>query len=104
MQSVESIVTAAVHLVAALAPLGMGTLGILRTFTDVINALPVDVLSNLATVGSAVFIGFKSYGLLSAGVTSLGTALQKVGVSAETAATGMRALNIASGVIGAVIA
>jgi hypothetical protein len=103
MQTVESIVTAAVHLVAALAPLGMGTLGMLRLFTDAINAIPVDVLSNLATVAVPVFVGFKAFGVLSAGVTAFGTALQGVGVSAETAAVGMRALNIAAGVIGAVI-
>jgi len=52
MQAVESIVGAALRLIAALAPLGLGTLTILRVFTDVINALPVDVLSNLATVAA----------------------------------------------------
>jgi hypothetical protein len=104
MQSVESIVTAAVHLVTALAPLGMGTLGMLKTFSDLISALPVDVLANLATVAAPIFVGFKAFGVLSAGVTAFGTALGKVGVSAETAATGMRALNIASGAVGAVIA
>jgi hypothetical protein len=104
MQSVESIVTAAVHLVAAFAPLGMGTLGILRTFTDLLSALPVDVLSNLATVGAAVFLGFKSYGILSVGVTALGTALEFVGVSAETAATGLAVMNIAAGAVAAVVA
>jgi hypothetical protein len=104
MQTVESVVTAAVHLVAALAPLGMGTLGMLRVFSDLIGALPVDVLSNLATVAVPVFVGFKAFGLLSGGITAVGTALQGVGVSAETAAVGMRALNIAAGAVGAVIA
>jgi len=104
MQSVESIVTAAVHLVAALAPLGMGTLGMLRVFTDVINALPVDVLANLATVAYSVFMGFKAYGILSVGVTALGTALNFVGVSAETAATGLAVMNIAAGAVAAILA
>jgi|GEM_PF-1010214 len=104
MQAVESVVGAAIRLVAALAPLGLGTLSMLKVFADVINALPVDVLSNLATVAVSVFIGFKSYGLLSAGVTALGTALEFVGVSAETAATGLAVLNIAAGVIAAVLA
>jgi hypothetical protein len=104
MQAVESIVTAALRLVAALAPLGLGTLTILRVFTDVINALPVDVLSNLATVAASVYIGFKAYGMLSVGVTALGTALEFVGVSAETAATGLAIMNIAAGAIAAVLA
>jgi len=103
MQSVESIVGAVFHLVAAIAPLGMGTLGMLKAFSDVISALPVDVLSNLATVAVPVFIGFKTFGLLSVGITAVSAALTAVGVSAETAAVGMRALNIAAGVIGAVI-
>jgi len=104
MQAVESIVGAALRLVAALAPLGMGTLGILRTFTDLINALPVDVLSTLATTATSVYIGFKSYGMLSVGVTALGTALEFVGVSAETAATGLAVMNIAAGAVAAVLA
>ena len=104
MATVESVVTAVVHLVAAIAPMGMGSLGILRMLTDVINAIPVDVLATLAQTAAAVYIGFKSYGLLSAGVSALGSALASMGVSAETAATGMVALNIAAGVIGVAIA
>jgi hypothetical protein len=104
MSAFGSIVTAAVHLVTALAPLGMGTLGMLKAFSDVIAALPVDVLSNLATVAVPVFIGFKTFGLLSGGIAAVGVALESVGVSAETAAVGMRALNIAAGAVGAVIA
>jgi hypothetical protein len=103
MAAVESIVGAALRLVAALAPLGMGTLGILRTFTDLINALPVDVLSNLATVAGSVAIGFSVFKMLSVDMKGFGKALQTVGFSAETAATGVRALNIAAGVIGAIL-
>ena len=103
MATVESVVTAAVHLVAALAPFGSGVLSELKMFSDVINALPVDVLSTLATVGASVFIGFKAFSLLSGGITAVGTALTAVGVSAETAAGGMLALNIAAGAIGILI-
>jgi len=103
MQAVESIVGAALRLVAALAPLGMGTLTILRTFTDLINALPVDVLATLATTAASVYIGFSAFKMLSVDMAGFGKTLQKVGLSAETAATGVRALNIAAGVIGAVI-
>jgi hypothetical protein len=104
MQTVESVVTAVVHLVQAIAPMGMGSLGILRMLATVISAIPVDVLATLAQTAAAVYIGFKSYGLLSGGVTAVGTALQFLGVSAETAATGMVALNLAAGIIGVVIA
>jgi hypothetical protein len=51
-----------------------------------------------------VYIGFKAYGMLSVGVTALGTALEFVGVSAETAATGLAIMNIAAGAIAAVLA
>ena len=104
MQSVESIVGAVFHLVAAIAPLGMGSLGILRVFSDLINALPVDVLATLATTAASVYVGFKAFGLLDSGITNVGKALAKVGVSAEAAAGGLRAMQIAAGVIGAVIA
>jgi len=103
MQAVESVVTAAVRLVAALAPLGLGTLSILRTFSDLINALPVDVLATLATTAASVYIGFSAFRMLQVPLASVGTALQFVGVSAEGAATGVRTLTIAAGVIGAVI-
>jgi hypothetical protein len=103
MQTVESIVTAAVHFVAALAPLGSGTLSEIKLLSDVINALPVDVLSTLATVGVSVYLGFKSFSLLSTGITAVGVALKAVGMSAETAAAGMLAMNIAAGVVGVLI-
>jgi hypothetical protein len=103
MQTVESVVGAVVHLVAALAPMGLGPLSMLRTFADLINAIPVDVLSVLAQGAASVYIGFKTFSLLSGGITAVSTALQAVGVSAETAAVGVRALTIAAGVIGAVI-
>ena len=103
MQAVESIVGAAIRLVAAFAPMGMGTLTILRTFTDLINALPVDVLAKLATVAGSVAIGFSAFKMLSVDMAGFGKTLQQVGFSAETAATGVRALNIAAGVIGAIL-
>jgi hypothetical protein len=103
MQAVESIVGASVRLVAALAPLGLGTLGILRTFADVLTALPVDVLAALAQTAGSVYIGFKAFSLLDSGITNVGKALAKVGVSAEAAAGGLRTMQIAAGVIGAII-
>jgi len=63
----------------------------------------VDVLATLATTAASVYIGFKTFGLLDAGITNVGKALAKVGVSAEAAAGGLHAMQIAAGVIGAVI-
>jgi hypothetical protein len=103
MQAVESIVGAALHLIAALAPLGLGTLGILRVFSDLISAMPVDVLATLATTAASVYLGFSAFKMLSAPLTAVGTALRFVGVSAESAAVGVRSLTIAAGVIGAII-
>ena len=104
MQAVESIVGAVIHLVAAIAPLGMGSLSILRTFADLINAMPVDVLATLATTASSVYIGFKSYGLLAVGIRGMGSALEFVGISAKTAAVAVGTLSLIAAGIGAVIA
>ncbi|MDA8440493.1 MAG: hypothetical protein M0Z51_16765 [Propionibacterium sp.] len=103
MQAVESIVGAVFHLVAAIAPLGLGSLSILRMLTDVINAIPTDHLAQLVQIASAVYIGFEAFKLLSGPLGDLSTKLVGIGVSAEAAATGVRALTIASGVIGAII-
>ena len=104
MQAVESIVGAVFHLVAAIAPLGTGSLGILRVFADLINGMPIDVLANLATVAGSVYLGFKSFGLLSVGIHGVGIALEFVGVSAETAAVGLGLLNIAAGAVAVIVA
>lgn len=104
MEAIESIVGAASHLIAALAPLGMGTLTMLRVLSDVISALPVDVLSALAVTASSVFFGFKSWQGLSVLIGGVGTAMQRLGVQASTAATALRGLNIAAGIIGVAVA
>lgn len=104
MQAVEALVGAAVHLVAALAPLGMGILTALGALADVISAIPVDVLAALATTASSVFLGFKSYGLISGLIEGVSGALVKMGISAGVAAAGMAALNIAAAGIGAIVA
>jgi len=121
MQAIGSLASAVGHLLNAIAPLGLGSLTILRMLSDVILAIPVNVLATLAQLASSVYIGFKLFGLLSGGITALGTALgfvgasagkvaavsgalQAVGISAETAAAGVRSLTIAAGVIGAILA
>jgi predicted ester cyclase len=103
MADFENIVGAALRLIAALAPLGGGTLGMLSAFSSLINAMPVDVLSTLATTAASVYVGFKTFGLLSGGITAVATALRACGVAADAASVGMRGLNIAAGAIGAII-
>jgi len=120
MQAIGSIVGAFAHLLDAIAPLGLGALTILQDFSDLINAIPVNVLATLVQLASSVYIGFQLWSLLSGGITALGTALgfvgasagkvaavsgalQAMGISAEVAAAGVRNLTIAAGVIGAII-
>src|SRR5665811_964743 len=50
-----------------------------------------------------VYIGFSAFRMLQAPLAGVSTALKFVGVSAETAAAGVRTLTIAASVIGAVI-
>lgn len=104
MQAIESIVGAAVHLVAAFAPLGLGTLGALRMLADVINAIPVDVLAVIAQTASAVFFGFKTWQGLNVLIGGVSTALETLGVKASTAAIAVRGLQVAAGLIGVAIA
>lgn len=104
MQQVEAIVGAVIRLVAAFSPFGTGILTLIGAFADAINAVPVDVLSKIATGGLAIFLGFKVFGLLSMPIHEVGVALRFMGVSAETAAVGMRTLTIAAAGIGVLIA
>lgn len=99
----ESVVTAASHLIQALAPLGLGTLSMLGMLSDLISALPVDVLERIAPLATGVYLGFQAWQGLSGIVTSFGTALQHLGATAAQAATAMRVLNIATGIIGAAL-
>jgi hypothetical protein len=103
-QTVESVVGAAIRLVAALAPMGLGSLSILRTFADLINALPVNVLATLAQTAAAVYLGFAGFSALQSPIKAIGSALVFMGASAETAAAGVRGLTMAAGAIGVVIA
>ena len=93
MATVESVAQAAIRLVQALAPLGMGTLGMLRTFADLINAIPVNVLSFIAQAATSVFIAFRTWQGLSGVISSVGTAL-------GATAGAMSAMSIAAGGVG----
>jgi hypothetical protein len=104
MAAVESIVTAAGHLVAAFAPLGMGTLTLIGNLANLISLFPVDTLATVATVAGDVFLGFKAWQGISGLVDGLGGALGRLGVSADVSATAMRGLQAAAGIIGVAIA
>jgi hypothetical protein len=103
MQAVESIVGAVFHLVAAIAPLGTGSLGILRLFADLLNTIPTEHLAVLVQLASSVYIGVMAFKMLDVPIHGVGVALRFAGTSALFAADAMRVLTIAAGVIGAII-
>ncbi|WP_076260878.1 hypothetical protein [Intrasporangium flavum] len=104
MDAVESLVTLAGHLVTAFAPLGTGTLAMLRLLADAINAIPTDTLADIAQVAGSVFIGFKAWRGLSAPIKALETALGGVEGMSTRAATSLRALQTSAGIIGIALA
>ncbi len=110
MSIIESIGGAAIHLVAAFAPLGMGTLGILQAFASLINAIPVDVLSTLVQLASATYVGFQAFNALKGPINALSDAMlasaaagRAWAVSTEVVTAGIRGLTIAAGGIAAVL-
>lgn len=104
MGDLEDIVGAVVHLVAAFAPLGTGVLGMLGLLSQLISAIPVDVLATLATTAYSVYAGFKTFTIIQGLIGGVTKGLISLGLASETAAGGLRALNLAAGAIGAVIA
>jgi len=104
MADVENIVGAVIHLVAALAPLGGGALTGLNLLATLINAIPVDKLAGIATAASAVYLGFQAWSGIKALISGVEGQLVSLKVAEEGAITGMRGLQIASGVIGVAIA
>jgi hypothetical protein len=104
MSTLESIVRLAGNLVSALAPLGGGTLSAIKTLADLINAIPTDVLQVVATSASAVFIGFRAWQGLSGLIAGVSTAMGRLGVEASVAATAVRGMQAAAGLIGIALA
>ena len=104
MQNIEDIVRAVAHLVAAFAPLGVGTLSILGTLAQVISSFPVDVLAVIAQMASGVFVGFKAWSALNVPIGGLIKLLGGVDDMSRRAAVGIRTLQVAAGVIGIVLA
>jgi hypothetical protein len=102
--ALESIAGAAVHLVAAFAGVGVGVVGELKVLSDIISAIPLPVLSQLASAAVSVTIAFQAWKGLSGVVDSIGGAMGKFAATAEMAAGATRALSLAAGGISAVIA
>lgn len=104
MSAVAAIAGAAVNLVRAFAPLGLGALGALRAFSGLISAIPIGVLTQLASVAGSVVLGFYAFRGLTAPLAALAGRLRAVGVAATTTAAAVRVLTIAAGVIGVALA
>ncbi|GAB3075448.1 hypothetical protein GCM10027053_46450 [Intrasporangium mesophilum] len=105
--AIESIAGAAAHLVQSLAPVGLGTLSVLRTLATVINAIPVPVLSALAQGATAVFLAFRAWQGLNIAIDWAKTLQINLGMLGRTAvftAGAIRGLQIAAGVVGIALA
>lgn len=104
MQDVENIVTVALRLVAAFAPLGGGVLSMLGTLATLLNQIPVDVLATLAQGAWSVYFGFRAWQALSGPLKTLEGALGGIEGMSQRAATGLRTMQAAAGLIGVAIA
>jgi hypothetical protein len=85
-QFLESVVTAAFHIVEAFAPIGSVVVGVLTFLMDAINAIPVQVLTDVSTVALIAFGAFKLWGAVPAILDAVSTAMALVGVTTEIAA------------------
>lgn len=104
MATVESLVEAAVRLVAAFAPMGGGVLTLIKGLADAINALPIGALSALATVASDVYLAFRVWSGINSVVDNIAAGLVRLGVIEEVTAASTRALSIAGGAVGLALA
>lgn len=76
------------HIVSSLGPLGGTSLTILSTLANVINSLPVPVITALATAFIAVRTASMGLSAITSIVSGVGTALQKLGAQ-SAGATGL---------------
>lgn len=97
VDDVEQIAGAAVHLVAAFAPMGMGTLSALRMVAQLLNSLPVEVLQTLATTATGVYLAFQSWKGMSNLLGGVSSAFGGLASRTGSSAAGMIATAAASG-------
>ncbi len=104
--TLASVARAVMHILEALAPLGVVGLAIVQGLADTINALPTGVLLDLAAAATAGFAAFKLWGILAPliqNVTGAVVLLAGAESVAGVAATGFGvALKAALGPIGLV--
>lgn len=101
---VTGVITVVVRLIAALSPFGGAILDILLLFINALNAIPIGMLTNLATIAASVFAGFKAWEAISGIVEGVVTAVKALNTSIEISASTMRVFDIATGVFGIAIA
>lgn len=97
--TLQSLGTAAIHIVEAFAPIGSTVLAGLKGVADVINSIPVGVLSAFATAAVSAVIGLKGMqiaGSVAGGISRLSVALGGAALSAT-------AMGLASAGIGAAL-
>lgn len=104
MSVLGSLVTTASNLIQALAPLGGGVLQSIGMLADLINRIPVDVLSSVATLAYSVYIGFKVWSSLGQVIDSVAGAMTRLKYSEEGVATATRSMQAAAGIIGIALA
>lgn len=81
LDDLGSLLQLAGKIAGAFSGWGVGVLGIIGTLADLLNSLPTDVLTTLASGGLAVYSAFKTFGLLSSMVRGLGGAIDGLGAS-----------------------
>ena len=96
------------HILEALAPLGVVGMAVLSGIADVINAIPVEVLSQLIVTLTWGAIGFKAWGFVAPMLAAIATQMGAVG-AATTIATGpigwvVAGLSALAGIFAVVIA
>jgi hypothetical protein len=95
-QLFANLITTASHLIQGLAPLGGGVVMDLRLLSQVLNAIPVDVLSKLETGALAVYAAFRTYGAISAIVNRVSAAQAAFAARQAASAAAVQAASLAS--------
>ncbi len=100
-QTLGSLAAAIIHILDALAPLGVVGLAVIQGLSDVINWFPNNVLLDVAAGASAAFVAFKLWGLLVPIIKSVGVA---VGVTAAVTDAALGPIGLIVAAIGAMAA
>lgn len=84
--TLEQLVSLAVKVVAAFAPMGTLVLSVIDGVATVLNLIPLNVLTDLAVGATAAFTAFKAWGILAPLMSGVADALGAVGVAADITA------------------